>query len=103
MNWVQRPLQEIKNHLVCVSQIFVTLIRTLFIHHQWGSLANVGMPPTWERVVTYLLEPPDFVNLRDDHDPSELLLPNQVFRILLLCIEPTQGGQKWDRSHRDAR
>ena len=79
------------------------LIGTLFICHQWGSLTDMGTPPTWEKVVTYLLEPPDFVNLRDSHDPSQLLLPNQIFRILPLHIEPTQGCQKCNRSHRDAR
>ena len=56
---------------------------------------------TWEKVVTYLPEPPDFGNLRDGCELSQLLLPNQTFRILPL--KPTQGCQKCDRSHRDAR
>ena len=102
-NQVQRPLQEIKNHLVCVNCIFFMLIGTPFICHQWGSLTDVGMPPTWEKVVTYLLEPPDFGNKRDSHDPSQLPLPNQTFRILPLCFKPTQGHKKCDRLHRDAR
>ena len=25
------------------------LFGTPFVHHQWGSLSNVGMPPTWEK------------------------------------------------------
>ena len=79
------------------------LIGTLFECHQWGSLTDVGTPPTWEKVVTYLLEPLDFGYLRDGHDPSQLLLPNQIFRILPLYIKPTQGHQKCDRFHRDAR
>ena len=79
------------------------LIGTLFIHHQWRSLTDMGMPLTWENVVTYLLEPPDFGNLRDGHDLSQLPLPNQIFWILPLCIKPTQGCQKCDRLYRDAR
>ena len=104
MNWVQRPRQEIKkNHLVCISHAFITLIGTPFIPHQWGSLIDMGTPPTWEKVVTYLLKPLDFGNLRDHHDPSQLLLPNEIFRILPLCIELTQECQKFDRLHRNAR
>ena len=68
-----------------------------------GSLASMGTLPTWEKVVTYLLEPPDFGNLRDGCEPSQLPLLNQTFRILPLCFEPTQGCQKCERSHRDAR
>ena len=96
-------MQEIKNHLVCISHILVTLFGTPFIHYQWGSLRDMGMPPTWEKVVIYLLEPLDFGNLRDSCDLSQLLLPNQIFRIPLLCVEPTQGYQKCDWAHRDAR
>ena len=79
------------------------LIGTPFIHHQWGSLTDMGTPPTSEKVATYLLEPLDFGDLRNGHNPSQLPLPNQIFRILPLCIEPTQGCQKCDRLHRDAR
>ena len=46
------------------------------------SFIDMGIPPTWEKVVTYLFEPPDFGNLRDGHDPSQLPLPNQILRIL---------------------
>ena len=35
------------------------LIGTPFICHPWGSLADMGTPPTQEKVVTYLLKPPD--------------------------------------------
>ena len=60
MNQVQRPWQEIeKNHLFCVNHIFNMLIGTPFICHQEGPLADVGMPPTQEKVVTYLLKPLD--------------------------------------------
>ena len=101
--WVQRPLQEIKIHLVWGSHVFITLIETLFICHKQGSLVDVGTPPTWEKVVTYLLKPLDFGNLRDGCNLSQLLLSNQIFRILPLYIEPTQGCQKCDRLHRDTR
>ena len=79
------------------------VIGTPFICHQWGPLTDMGMPPTWEKVVTYLLKPLDFGNLRDGHELSQLPLPNQIIRNLPLYIEPTQGCQKCDRSHRDAR
>ena len=68
-----------------------------------GSLAYVGLLLTWEKAVTYLPKPPDFGNLRDGHEPSQLPLPHQTFRLLPLCFEPTQRCQKCDRSHRDAR
>ena len=97
------PCKKWKNHLVCINCIFFTLIQDPFICHQWRSLADVGTPPTWEKVVTYLLEPLDFGNIRDGHNPSQLPLPNQIFRILPLCTKPTQGHQKCDRLHRDAR
>ena len=53
----QGPCKKSKNHLVCISLVFITLIGTLFICHQWGSLENMGKLPTQEKVVTYLLEP----------------------------------------------
>ena len=37
------------NHLFWVSCILVTLFGTLSICHQWGSLSDLGMPPTWEK------------------------------------------------------
>ena len=91
------------NHLVCINCILFMLIGSPFICHQWGILHRHGMPPTWEKVVTHLFKPLDFGNLRDGHDLSQLPLPNQIFRILSLCIDPTQGCQNCDRVHRDAR
>ena len=79
------------------------LTGTLFICHQWGSLADMRMPPTWEKVATYLLEPLDLGNLRYVHNLSQLLLPNQIFKILPHCFESIQGCQKCDRLHRDTR
>ena len=91
------------NHLVCVNCILFALIGSLFICHQGESFTDMGMPPTWEKVVTYLFEPLDFGNLRDSCDLSQFPLLNQILRILPLCIEPTQGCQKCDRVHRDSR
>ena len=68
-----------------------------------SSLASMGMLLTWEKVVIYLPKPPDFGNLRDGCKLSQLPLLNQTFGILPLCIKPTQGCQKCDRLHRDAR
>ena len=72
------------------------LIGTLFRMPPTGiPHRHVGTPPTWERVVTYLLKLLDFGNLRDGSQSiTAPMLPNQIFRILPLCIEPT---------HRDAR
>ena len=103
-NQVQRPWQEIKKtpglHL---PHLYHVDWDSIYMPH-WGSLADVGMPPTWEKVVTYLLKPPDFENLRDGCNLPQLLLPNKIFsRILTLHFEPTQGDQKCDRWHRDAR
>ena len=46
------------------------LFGTLFICHQWDSLSDVGMPPTWEKG-SHL--PPGSTNLgklRDGHDSA---------------------------------
>ena len=83
----------------------------LFLFHgEWdpiypppmGSLASMGMLPTWEKVVTYLSEPLGWGNLRDSHKPSQLPLLNQTFGILPLCFGSSQGCKKCDRLHRDA-
>ena len=63
----------------------------------------MGMLLTWEKVVTYLPEPPDFGNLSNSCEPSQLLLLNKTFRTLQLCFKLTQGCQKCDRAHRDTR
>ena len=91
------------NHLVWVSHVLFMLFGTPFICHQQGSLSDVGMPPTWEKGSHLPPGTTKLGNLRDGCNPSQLPLPNQIFRILLLCVEPTQGCQKCDRVHRDAR
>ena len=84
------------NHLVWVNCILVTLFGTPFIHHQQGSLSDVGMPPTWEKGSHLPPWTTRLGNIRGGHDLSQLLLLNQISRILLLCVEPTQGYQKCD-------
>ena len=79
------------------------LFGTQFIHHQWGSLSDVGMPPTWDKGSHLPPGTTKLGNLRDGWNPSQLPLPNQIFGILLLCVEPTQGHQKCDRVHRYSR
>ena len=37
------------NHLIQGNHVLVTLFGTLFICHQWGSLSDVGRPPTREK------------------------------------------------------
>ena len=102
-NWVQRPLQEIKKPLgLCKPHLFHSDWDSIYLPPT-GSLAGIGTLPTCEKVVTYLPEPLDFGNLRDGHKLSQLPLPNQTYKILPLCFEPTQGCQRCDRSHRDAR
>ena len=100
--WVQRPWQEIK-HLVWVSHVLVMLFGTPFICHQWGSLSDVGMPPTWEKG-SYL--PPGNTklgNLRDGHDSvtAPIAKPDLGFSSSMLgecwSVEPIQGCQKCDR------
>ena len=62
------------------------------------------MPPTWEKGNHLPPRTTKLGNLRDGHEPSQLPLPNQIFRILLLCFwELPQGHQKCDRVHRYAR
>ena len=85
------------NQLVWVSCILIILFGTPFICHQWGSLSDMGMPPTWEKGSHLPPGTTKLGNLRDGCDLSQLPLPNQIFRILLLCIEPTQECQKCDR------
>ena len=81
--WVQRALARNKpNHLVWVSHVLFTLFGTPFICHQWGSLSDVEMPPTWEKGSNLPPGTTKLGNLRDGCDPSQLPLPNLIFRIL---------------------
>ena len=46
------------------------LFGTLFICHQWGSLSDVGTPPTWEKGSHLPPGTTKLGNLRDGHDSA---------------------------------
>ena len=76
--------------------------QTLFIHHQWGSVSNVGMPPTWERGSHLPPRTTKLSNLRDGHNsataPTAKPDPGSSSWYEGCCsVEPTQGCQKCDR------
>ena len=56
------------NHLIWVSCILVTLLGTPFICHQWGSLSDMGTPPTWEKGSPLPPGTTKLHKLRDSHD-----------------------------------
>ena len=69
-----------------------------------GALSQtLGCLPTWEKGSHLPPGTTKLGNLRDSHNPSQLPLLNQIFGILLLCVQPTQGCQKCDRVHRYTR
>ena len=53
---------------------------------QWGSLSDIGMPPTWVKGIHLPPGTTKLGNLRDGHDLSQFPLSNQILRILLLCV-----------------
>ena len=79
------------------------LFGTPFICHQWGSLSDVGMPPTWEKGSHLPPGSTKLGKLRDGHDSTTAptAKPDLGFPSLLWgcwSVEPTQGCQKCDRS-----
>ena len=46
------------------------LFGTLFVCHQWGSLSDVGMPPTWEKGSHLPPRTTKLEKLRDGHDST---------------------------------
>ena len=97
------------NHLVWVSHVLVTLFGTLFICHQWGTLSDVGMPPTWEKGSHLPPGTTKLGNLRDSRDSvtAPKAKPDLGFSSSMLrecwSVEHTQGCQKCDRVHRYTR
>ena len=81
------------NHLVWISCILVMLFRTLFMHHQWGSLLDMGMPPTWEKGSHLPPGTTKLGNLRDSHNPSQIPLPNLIFRIFTSVLSPPRDAR----------
>ena len=102
--WSQRPWQEIKQTTwfelaASLSHCF----GTLFICHQWGSLSDVGMPPTWEKGSHVPPGTTKLGNLRDSGNSATAptAKPDLGFSSSMLgeywSVEPTQGCQKCDR------
>ena len=52
-------------HLIWDNCFLITLFGTQFICHQWGSLSDVGMPPTWEKGSHLPPRTTKLCNLRD--------------------------------------
>ena len=73
-----------------------------FICHQWGSLSDVGMSPTWEKGSHLPPGTTKLGKLRDRHDSATAptAKPDLGFFSLLggcCSVEPTQGCWKGDR------
>ena len=101
--WVQRPWQEMKETAWTGLAAYLSCCLGLHLYttngalsQTWRCLLNRGkgshLPPGTTKLG----------NLRDSRDASQLPMLNQIFRILLLYVESTQGCQKCDRVHRDA-
>ena len=79
------------------------LFGTLFIHHQWGSFSDVGMPPTWEKGSHLTPGTTKLGKLRDGHysTAAPTAKPDLGSSSLLggcWSLVPTQGCQKCDSS-----
>ena len=90
------------NHLIWINYVLVTLFGTLFIHHQWGSLPDMGMALNWEKGSPLPLGTTKLCKLRDSRDSvtAPTAKPDLGFSSLLgrcWTVEPTQGCQKCDR------
>ena len=81
------------------------LFGTPFIHHQWGSLLDVGMPPTWEKGSDLPPGTTKLGNLRDGpHSVTSPTAEPDLGFFSSVLREPTQGCQKCDRGlHRYTR
>ena len=86
------------NYLVWGNHFLVTLFRNPFIHHQWGSLADVGMPPTWEKGSHLPPRTTKLCNLRNGCDSITAPLLNQIWDSLL-----SKNGAEVQSPPRDAR
>ena len=89
------------NHLIWGNHVLVTLFGTPFICHQWGSLSDVGMPPTWEKGSHLPPGTTKLGKLRDGCDSAAAAtakLDPGSSSLLGGCwsVEPTQGCQKCD-------
>ena len=79
------------------------LFGTPCICHQWGSLLDVGIPPTWEKGSHLPPGTTKLGKLRDGHNSTAAptAIPDLGFSSLLggcWSVEPSQGCQKCDGS-----
>ena len=66
------------NYLVWGNRFLITLFRNPFICHHWSSLADVGIPPTWEKGTHLPPRTTKLCNLRIIATPLQLPLLNQI-------------------------
>ena len=87
------------NHLIWGNCFLFTLFGTLFLCHQWDSLSDMGMPPTWEKG-SYLPSRTTkaWQIKRLSRTPPQLPLLNQIWPPLL----GKKGAEVWGPP-RDAR
>ena len=91
------------NYLIWGNCFLFTLFGTLFVCHQWGSLSDVGMPPSWEKG-SHL--PPRTTKLGKLRNSCYSATAPTVKPDLgsssqsegCWSVEPTQGHQKCDGS-----
>ena len=91
------------NYLIWHGCLLIMLQGNPFIHHQWGSFTNVGMPLTREKGNHLPPRTTKLCNLRNSCNSITVPTVNQIqgfsSRYEGSCsVEPTQGHQKCDRS-----
>ena len=74
------------------------LFGTPFVCHQWGSLSDVGMPPTWEKGSHLPPRTTKLGKLRDGHNSATAPTVNQIGDSLF----GKKGAEVWSPP-RDAR
>ena len=71
------------NHLIWGNHFLVTLFSTPFVCHQWGSLSDMGMPPTREKGSHLPPRTTKLTKLRDGHDSATAPTADQISDSLL--------------------
>ena len=84
------------NHLIWGNCFLVTLFRTPFVCHQQGSLSDMGMPPTWEKVSHLPPRTTKLSKLRDGHDSATAPTVDQIQDSLLSKKGPAVWGPPRD-------
>ena len=91
------------NHLIWDNCFLITLFGTPFVCHQWNSLSDVGMPPTWEKGSHLPPRTTKYGKLIDscNSTTAPTAIPNlgsSSQQEGCWSVEPTQGCQKCDSS-----